>query len=85
VSLDRPLNKGEAHTIRNVEILVSSATDCANRLPAGSEDSTLVIQAVHHMHQRAEVFEALGRVSCPGGRLLMVEPHHKPRRGPAPP
>ncbi len=79
--MQRVLREGcEAHAIRNVEILASSAADCANRLPAGSVDSALVIQSLHHMHQRAEVFEALGRVVRPGGRLLMVEPHHNLRR-----
>lgn len=79
--MQRVLREGcAAHGIRNVEILAMTATDCANRLPPGSVDSALVIQSLHHMHRRAEVFQALGRVVRPGGRLLMVEPHHNLRR-----
>ncbi len=64
----------------NVEILAASAAELVDRLPPHSVDSAFVIQSLHHMHRRAEVFEALGRMLRPGGRLLVVEPHHNLRR-----
>lgn len=70
----------EAHGATNVEILAASAAELPERLPPHSVDSAFVIQSLHHMHRRAEVFEALGRVVRPGGRLLVVEPHHNLRR-----
>jgi ubiquinone/menaquinone biosynthesis C-methylase UbiE len=79
--MQRVLREGcEARGISNVEILGASAAELADRLPPHSVDSALVIQSLHHMHRRLEVFEVLGRVIRPGGRLLMVEPHHNLRR-----
>jgi ubiquinone/menaquinone biosynthesis C-methylase UbiE len=79
--MQRVLREGcEAHGVHNVEILASSAAEVAHLLPAKSVDSALVIQSLHHMHGRAAVFEALGRVVRPGGRLFMLEPHHNLRR-----
>lgn len=79
--MQRVLREGcGAHGIANVEILAVSAAELPDRLPPHSVDSALVIQSLHHMHRRPEVFEALGRVIRPGGRLLMVEPHHNLRR-----
>jgi SAM-dependent methyltransferase len=49
-------------------------------VPAASVDTAFIIQSLHHLHDREQVFEALGRVVRPGGRLLMVEPHHNLRR-----
>jgi len=43
-------------------------------------DTAFIIQSLHHLHDRPAVFRALGRVVKPGGRLLMVEPHHNLRR-----
>jgi ubiquinone/menaquinone biosynthesis C-methylase UbiE len=79
--MQRVLREGcEARGIRNVEILGATAAELPDRLPPHSVDSALVIQSLHHMHRRPDVFEALGRVVRPGGRLLMVEPHHNLRR-----
>ena len=47
--------------------------------PPASVDTAFIIQSLHHLHDRDRVFEALGRVVRPGGRLLMVEPHHNLR------
>lgn len=68
------------HGIANVEVLPASASELPERLPPASVDSAFLIQSLHHMHRRPEVFEALGKVVRPGGRLLMVEPHHNLRR-----
>jgi ubiquinone/menaquinone biosynthesis C-methylase UbiE len=79
--MQRVLREGcEAYGIGNVEILGVSAAELPDRLPPHSVDSAFVIQSLHHMHRRPEVFKALGRVLRPGGRLLMVEPHHNLRR-----
>ena len=79
--MQRVLQDGcERHGITNVEVLSASATDLPERLPAGSIDAAFLIQSLHHMHRRPDVFEALGRVVRPGGRLLLVEPHHNLRR-----
>jgi len=79
--MQRVLQDGCArHGITNVEVLLASATDLPGRLPAASIDSAFLIQSLHHMHRRPDVFEALGRVLRPGGRLLLVEPHHNLRR-----
>jgi ubiquinone/menaquinone biosynthesis C-methylase UbiE len=79
--MQRVLQDGcERHGITNVEVLSASATDLPERLPAASIDSAFLIQSLHHMHRRPDVFESLGRVLRPGGRLLLVEPHHNLRR-----
>lgn len=64
----------------NVEVLGVPAADLSAVVPAASVDTALIIQSLHHLHDRDRVFEALGRVVRPGGRLLMVEPHHNVRR-----
>ncbi len=69
-----------AEGVDNVEVLGISAADLPAALPAASVDTAFVIQSLHHLHDRDRVFEALGRVVRPGGRLLMVEPHHNLRR-----
>lgn len=79
--MQRVLREGcEVHGIGNVEILGVSAAELPDHLPPDSVDSALVIQSLHHMHRRPDVFDALRRVMRPGGRLLMVEPHHNLRR-----
>jgi SAM-dependent methyltransferase len=69
-----------AEGLDNVRVVSASAFDLASHVPAGSMDSALVIQSLHHFHRRDEVFAALGRALRPGGRLYMVEPHHNLRR-----
>lgn len=69
-----------AEGVDNVEVLGATAAELAAVVPAASIDTAFVIQSLHHLHDRERVFEALGRVVRPGGRLLMVEPHHNLRR-----
>ena len=66
--------------VDNVEVLGVPAAELAAVVPAASVDTAFIIQSLHHLHDRERVFEALGRVVRPGGRLLMVEPHHNLRR-----
>src|SRR2546430_17684751 len=42
--------------------------------------SALVLQSLHHLHRRKEVFASLGAAVRPGGRLFLLEPHHNARR-----
>jgi SAM-dependent methyltransferase len=70
----------EAEGIMNVEAVATPAEALATCVREGSIDSALVIQSLHHLHRRPALFEALGRVVRPGGRLFIVEPHHNVRR-----
>jgi ubiquinone/menaquinone biosynthesis C-methylase UbiE len=63
-----------------VEVLGVRVADLPAVVPAASVDTAFIIQSLHHLHDRERVFEALGRVVRPGGRLLIVEPHHNLRR-----
>ena len=69
-----------AEGVDNVEVLGVPAADLLAVVPAASVDTAFIIQSLHHLHDRERVFEVLGRVVRPGGRLLMVEPHHNLRR-----
>ena len=69
-----------AEGVDNVEVLGVPVADLAAVVPAASVDTAFIIQSLHHLHDRERVFEALGHVVRPGGRLLMVEPHHNLRR-----
>jgi ubiquinone/menaquinone biosynthesis C-methylase UbiE len=62
--------------VDNVEVAETTALDLARRVPDRSIDTAFVIQSLHHFHRRPEVFAALGRAVRPGGRLLLLEPHH---------
>ena len=69
-----------AEGVDNVEVLGVPASALATAVPAASVDTAFIIQSLHHLHDRREVFRALAHVVKPGGRLLMVEPHHNLRR-----
>jgi ubiquinone/menaquinone biosynthesis C-methylase UbiE len=69
-----------AEGVDNVEVLGLPASALATAVPAASVDTAFIIQSLHHLHDRREVFRALAHVVRPGGRLLMVEPHHNLRR-----
>jgi ubiquinone/menaquinone biosynthesis C-methylase UbiE len=66
--------------VDNVQVLGAPAAELAAVVPAGSVDTAFVIQSLHHLHDRERVFRALGHVVRPGGRLLLIEPHHNLRR-----
>ena len=69
-----------AEGLDNVEVLGVPAAELSSVVPPASADTVFIIQSLHHMHDREQVFETLGRVVRPGGRLLVVEPHHNLRR-----
>jgi ubiquinone/menaquinone biosynthesis C-methylase UbiE len=66
--------------VDNVEVLGVPVAELPAVVPAASVDTACIIQSLHHLHDRERVFDALGRVVRPGGRLLVVEPHHNLRR-----
>ncbi len=68
--------------LENVEVVGGSVFDLEGegRGRAGSFDSAFLIQTLHHLHRRREVFEILYRLLRPGGRLFLLEPHHNVRR-----
>ena len=70
----------EAEGITNVQAVGTPAEALATCVGESSIDSAVVIQSLHHLHRRPAVFEALGRVVRPGGRLFIIEPHHNVRR-----
>jgi len=69
-----------ADGLRNVEVIRASALDLRAHVADSSIDSALILQSLHHLHRRDEIFAALGAVVRPGGRLFLVEPHHNTRR-----
>ncbi len=70
----------EAEGLTNVKVAGIPADGLSECVPPESIDSAIIIQSLHHLHRRPGLFEALGRVVRPGGRLFMVEPHHNVRR-----
>ena len=70
----------EAEGLKNVDVVAAPAEELSQYAPPASVDSAIIIQSLHHLHRRPELFQALGRVVRPGGRLFMVEPHHNLRR-----
>jgi ubiquinone/menaquinone biosynthesis C-methylase UbiE len=66
--------------VANVEPLLASALEVPAHVPAGSVDTAVILQSLHHFSRRADVFAMLGRLVRPGGRLYLVEPHHTVRR-----
>ena len=69
-----------AEGLHHVQVLGQTADQIGAVVPAGSIDTAFIVQSLHHLHDRREVFRALGRAVRPGGRLLVVEPHHNVRR-----
>ncbi len=70
----------ESEGLTNVEVLEAPAEALPAFVSDGSIDSAFLIQSLHHLHRRPELFRALGRAVRPGGRLFMIEPHHNLRR-----
>jgi SAM-dependent methyltransferase len=66
----------EAEGLTNVEVVGEPAERLASLVPGASVDSVLIVQSLHHLHRRMELFDALGKAVRPGGRLYMIEPHH---------
>ena len=69
-----------AQGVSNVHVIGASALDLRAHVADASIDSALVLQSLHHLHRRKEVFASLGAAVRPGGRLFLLEPHHNARR-----
>jgi len=69
-----------AEGVHNVELVDVTAQELSAVVPAGTVDTAICVQSLHHFHRRDEVFRALGRAVRPGGRLYLLEPHHNLRR-----
>lgn len=65
-----------AAALRNVDFIHGSETDV--KLPAGSVDLALVLDAYHHFDHPKEVLASLRSALKPGGRVAIVEYHRKP-------
>jgi SAM-dependent methyltransferase len=72
---DRCAREGLDH----VKVVGASVFELDDRVGDGF-DSAFVIQSLHHLHRRQEMFKILRRLLRPGGRLFMLEPHHNVRR-----
>lgn len=70
----------EREGLSNVEVFGGSVFDLDSRFLKGSIDSAIMIQTLHHLHRRDEVFRIVGRLMRRGGRLFLLEPHHNLRR-----
>jgi SAM-dependent methyltransferase len=70
----------EAERLSNVEVLGAAASEVPRQIAPGSIDTVFFLQSLHHFHRRPDLFAALAALVRPGGRLLLVEPHHNLRR-----
>jgi SAM-dependent methyltransferase len=66
--------------LTNVEVLGVPVLEAGAHIAAGSIDTVCILHALHHFHRREAVFQLIGTLLRPGGRLLLVEPHHNIRR-----
>ena len=78
--------KAKQAGVKNVETVLGAESD--PKLPAGSVDVVLMVDAYHEFSQPREMMEAIVRSLKPGGRVVQVEyrgedpavaikPHHK--------
>jgi SAM-dependent methyltransferase len=70
----------EREGLTNVEVVGEPAETLPSCACPASFDSAFLIQSLHHLHRRPELFEALGKAVRGGGRLYLIEPHHNLRR-----
>jgi ubiquinone/menaquinone biosynthesis C-methylase UbiE len=73
--LDRARERAANEGLGNVEFVLGTETD--PKLPAGSADLVLVLDAYHHFDYPEQMLAAIKRTLRPGGRLAIVEYHKK--------
>lgn len=61
----------ERDSLRNVELILGEADD--PRLPYGSLDGVVILNAYHEMPQRIALLDAIKRALRPGGVLVIVD------------
>ena len=64
--------------LSNVEVIEGTPTD--PRLPAGTLDAALIVNAYHEMREYRAMLAAIRTALKPGGRLVIVEPISPARR-----
>jgi ubiquinone/menaquinone biosynthesis C-methylase UbiE len=70
-SLDQLAQKLQKDTLRNVEIVLAEDDD--PRLPFGTLDGVVILNAYHEMTKRVAVLEGVKRSLRPGGLLVIVD------------
>jgi predicted methyltransferase len=77
-SLTRLRRRLEDEGIRNVFVVKGTPTD--PRLPEGTLDAALIVNAYHEMPEHQQMLSALRSALKPDGRLVIVEPISDARR-----
>ena len=78
-AMDRLRKRLQEDGIENVTIVKGTTDD--PRLPERTLDAALIVNAYHEMEQHHAVLSALRRALKPDGRLVIVEPVTRSRRG----
>ncbi len=68
----------EREGYKNVDVIEGAAAD--PRLPEGSLDAALIVNAYHEMAEHQAMLEQIKKALKPGGRLVIVEPISRERR-----
>jgi SAM-dependent methyltransferase len=71
--LDRARSRAQAEALNNVEFVLGTETD--PKLPHGSADLVVVVDAYHHFDYPDKMLAAIRDSLRPGGRLAIVEYH----------
>jgi ubiquinone/menaquinone biosynthesis C-methylase UbiE len=71
-ALARLRQRAEAGRFTQIEVVEGAADD--PRLPAGSLDAALIVNAYHEMPHHERMLAGLAAALKPGGRLVLVEP-----------
>jgi predicted methyltransferase len=77
-ALSRLRKRLEDEGVRNVFVVKGTATD--PRLPEGTLDAALIVNAYHEMAQHQQMLSALRSALKPDGKLVIVEPISDARR-----
>lgn len=73
--LDRARDRAKAAKLDNVEFVLGTEVD--PKVPAGTADLVVVLDAYHHFDYPERMLAAIKRSLRPGGRLAIVEYHKK--------
>jgi ubiquinone/menaquinone biosynthesis C-methylase UbiE len=73
--LDRARGRVKKAGLDNVDFVLGSEVD--PKLPAGSADAVVVLDAYHHFDYPEQMLAAIKRSLRPGGRLAIIEYHKK--------
>ena len=79
--LDAAKENATKHGLTNVEFVLGTEKD--PKIPAGSADLALIVDAYHHFNYPAEMLAGIHRGLKPGGRLVVVDYYKAGFRDPA--